>query len=42
MIIFKVNVETLWKMNHILIAVMLYHLLTLEMIGEFCLMVHPK
>lgn len=29
-------------MNHILIAIKLYHLLKLEMIGESCLMVHPK
>lgn len=29
-------------MNHVLIAIMLYHLFTLEMIGESGLVVSPK
>lgn len=42
MIIFKLMQKHCGKMNHVLIATMLNHLLTLEMIGESGLGVRPK
>lgn len=42
MIIFKLMWKHRGKINHVLIAIMLYHLLTREMISESGLVVCPK